>query len=109
MLKNFLDNLQKKPEKVRKKILWASVSFIGLVILLLWIFVMPHESTVPPEKSQETREKLETTKQEIKKATDKISLMNLSSDIKDATNEIIEENRADEERLVEIPRLPLEK
>ena len=109
MLKKFLDNLQKKPEKVRKKILWLSVAFLGVCIFLIWLFVFPHESTVPPEKSREAREKIEKSKQEIKEITDKVNFSNISSDIKEATQEIINENKKEEEKVIEIPRLPMEK
>jgi hypothetical protein len=109
MLKKFLDKLQKKPLKERKRILWVSVAFIGVVIFLAWLFVFPHESTVPPEKSQATREKLEKSKQEIKEITDKVSFSNISSDVKEATEEIIKENKKEEEKIIEIPRLPMEK
>lgn len=107
MLEKFLDNLRKKPEKERKRLLWISVSFLGLAVFLLWIFVMPHESTVPPEKTQETKERLEKTKQDIKEYTDKINFSDVTSDLKGAVGDAVKKEKP-EERVVEYPRLPIE-
>ena len=34
----FINNLRKKPEKDRKRILWSILIIIGLILLILWIY-----------------------------------------------------------------------
>jgi hypothetical protein len=37
-IKNFLRNLQSQPDKVKKIILWSTVSVVGFILILLWWF-----------------------------------------------------------------------
>ncbi|MBU2081965.1 hypothetical protein KKH14_00875 [Patescibacteria group bacterium] len=44
---NFLQNLQNKPEPVKKTIMWTSVSFVMFAVFLFWLFTFPFQTSQP--------------------------------------------------------------
>ena len=43
----FLQNLQNKPEPVKKTIMWAGVSFMMFAVFLFWLFTFPFQTSQP--------------------------------------------------------------
>jgi uncharacterized membrane protein YvbJ len=101
---NLLEKLQRQPLKVKKKIMWGSVLFCALSIFLLWLFLAPHET-----KNKNTSSlNLGEIREGLKERVDKSGLKNVSGEIKEATQEIINSGKEKEIETNEIPRLPIE-
>jgi hypothetical protein len=43
----FIQNLQNKPEPVKKTIMWCGVSCIMLVVFAFWLFTFPFQTSQP--------------------------------------------------------------
>lgn len=110
---NFLDDLQKQPVDVRKKIMLLGTIVCGLIIFILWLFVFPHSSPSKNEQkeNQKMKEEFAKLKDDLSQQTSKFKMSNfnfksLESILK---NNLTEKNDSnDGKRLNKIPRLPLE-
>ena len=40
---NFLEKIQNKPEHIRKRIFWVTIIIIGLILAIVWIFIVKNQ------------------------------------------------------------------
>lgn len=106
-MNNFLENLQKKPLKTRKKIMWISVFSFTLIIFLFWLFLAPHNSSNNNKDTSSLN--LNKFKEEIKERVSESGINNISGEIKEAAKEFNSvDSKESELKTNEEPRLPLE-
>ena len=43
----FIQNLQNKPEPVKKTIMWAGISCVMFIVFIFWLFTFPFKTSQP--------------------------------------------------------------